>query len=489
MSDNRQTKRNLWFFPLGTIGRDMIYTLFTNYILTYVLFTRSLTAAQLSAITLIIVAARIFDALNDPIMGNIIEHTRSRWGKFKPWLVVGILLTSAVVYFAFNTTLTGWAFVWFFALIYFFYSIAYTMHDISYWGMVAALGSNAADRDRFTSRASLFAGIGAALAGVLIPMLTTGQNAIGGSTNIAYGRVALLVGILAPLLLCFTIFGVKENRSIPAAKQNSMSLKAIVKTLARNDQLMWIALIFLIQQVGGNLTLAGVGSTYVYFEFGYQGGLYSIFTFVGLMASGFLMMFYPVISRKHHRRSLMRFMMAVSAISYALMLLVGLLMPTSTMLKFWLLTIGFMAANFGQNCFYLIMMISIINTVEYNEYRFGTRDEAMISSLRPFLTKLASAIIAALTSFGYIIFGVTGYTNRISVLEQQASTGALAEADKLVQIEQVISEVSHTQTIALLLMMTILPCLLMYVAYRLYQKHYKLDENEYARICQELNKA
>ena len=84
MEDKKQTRRNLILFPLGTVGRDMVYSLVTNFLLTFVLFTRSLTAAQLSAITAIMVGARIFDALNDPIMGNIIERTRTKWGKFKP---------------------------------------------------------------------------------------------------------------------------------------------------------------------------------------------------------------------------------------------------------------------------------------------------------------------------------------------------------------------------------------------------------------------
>ena len=158
MDEKAINKRNLIMFPLGTVGRDMVYNLVTSFLLTFVLFTRHLTAAQLSAITLIMVAARVFDALNDPIMGNIIERTRSRWGKFKPWLVIGILTTSVVIYLTFNVQLEGWRFVIFFGVMYFLYSITYTMHDISYWGMVPALSSDADTRNKLTSRATLFAG-------------------------------------------------------------------------------------------------------------------------------------------------------------------------------------------------------------------------------------------------------------------------------------------------------------------------------------------
>ena len=82
-------KRNLLLFPLGTVGRDAVYALINSFLLTFVLFTRSLNAAQLTAITAIMVAARIFDALNDPIMGSIIEHTHSRFGKRRPYVIFG----------------------------------------------------------------------------------------------------------------------------------------------------------------------------------------------------------------------------------------------------------------------------------------------------------------------------------------------------------------------------------------------------------------
>ena len=483
MEDLKVRKKNLIMFPLGTVGRDMVYYLFTSCIMTFVLFTRSLTNSQFAAITAIVVAARIFDALNDPIMGNIIERTRTRWGKFKPWLVIGILSTSVVVYLAFNTDLQGWSFVWFFGIIYFMYSITYTMHDISYWGMVPALSSDANARNQFTARATLFAGIGGTVASVLIPIFTVGDMAIGGSTTTAYGIIALIVCIIAPLFLCFTIFGVREKREYTDAPP--VSFKKIWKTITGNDQLLWISLIFLLQQIGNGFIVSGIGSTYIYFDFGYEGGLFSLFSIVGMSVTAFLMIFYPAISRKIKRKKLMGILAAISLVGYAVMLAAGLFLP-SDMTKFWMVVVGYMLSNFGQYGYYLIMMISIINTVEYNEYRTGERDEAIIASLRPFLTKLASALIVLITNASYIIFGVTGYTNRISDFENQCARKLITESEKISSISGVISGIEPGKTLALLLCMVVIPCALMLVSYVLYKKHYKLDEDEYARICSEL---
>ncbi|MCM1026771.1 MAG: glycoside-pentoside-hexuronide (GPH):cation symporter [Roseburia sp.] len=493
-NENKNMKKNMICYPLGTVGRDAVYSLINSYLLTYVLFTHSLDAAQLFAITAIMVAARVFDALNDPIMGNIIERTRSKFGKFKPWLLAGGLSTSVVIYLMFNVRLQGWSFVWFFGLMYFAFSITYTMSDISYWGMIPALGSDADARNRFTSRATLFAGIGGTLASILIPMLTAGTGAIGGSTATAYGWVALAIAILSPLFILFVLFGVQEHREekpqdLPREK---FSLIQVFKTIARNDQLVWIAVIFLVQQVGNGLVIGGLGSTYIYFTFGYSGGLYSLFTTVGMSATAVLMILYPVISRRITRKKLMGIMSVISVVGYVMMLVCAAI-PGNGMGKFGLLVVGYMLSNFGQYCFYLIMMISIMNTVEYNEYRFGVRDEGIITSLRPFITKMGSALIVALTFAIYLIFGVTGYTNQISELEQQCAQGLISEEQKLAEISGVIfgsgqaEGVTSLQSTGLLIAMTIVPCALMLISYFLYKKKYKLDEEEYDRICGELN--
>lgn len=481
-----QHKKNLIYYPLGTVGRDMVYALFTNYIMLFILYTRSLTAAQLGAVTAIMVAARIFDALNDPIMGNIIERTRSKWGKFKPWMLIGVLSTSVVVYLVFNTDLTGWNFIIFFGVIYFMYSITYTMHDISYWGMIPALTQDGDERNSLTARATLFAGIGGTVASILIPLLTAGEYALGGNAKTAYGRIALVICILAPAFILFPIFGARENRDDMRKEAPKVSLKKIVKTIGGNDQLLWICLIFLLQQIGNGIVLGGVGSNYIYFEFGYEGGLYSTFTTIGMAATAVLMVIYPALSKKYHRQPLVKFMGIAATIGYIIQLGCGVIMPSST-LKFWVLTFGFMLANLGQYGLYLIMMISIINTVEYNELKHGTRDEAIIASMRPFLTKLSSSFTVIITTVSYLICQVTAYTNRISELETQAETGALDAETKSAQIAAVIGEVGKTQKIGLLVAMTVIPCAFMLASVILYRKFYKLDEERYDEICSQLN--
>ena len=481
----KQEKRNLIFYPLGTVGRDMVYSLFTNYVLLFILYTKQLTGAQLGAVTAIMVAARIFDALNDPIMGNIIERTRGRFGKFKPWLLIGVLSTSLVIYLVFNTNLDGWNFIIFFGVIYFSYSITYTMHDISYWGMVPALSQDGNMRNSLTSRATLFAGIGGTLASVLIPVLTTGNFALGGNAKTAYGRIALIIAILCPLFILFPIFGVKENRSDMDTPAPKVSFKKIVGTIFGNDQLLWIAFIFLLQQIGNGIVLGGPGSNYIYFEFGYEGGLYSTFNTVGMAATAVLMILYPMLSKKYHRQPLVKFMGFIATIGYLIQLLCGIFMP-ATMIKFWIITGGFMLANLGQYGLYLIMMISIINTVEYNELNKGTRDEAIITSMRPFLTKMASSFTVIITYLTYMITRVTSYTNRISDYESQANQGVISAEEKTTLIKAVTDSVDNAQKIGLLISMTVIPCILMLIAFILYRKHYKLDEATYDDILNKL---
>ena len=480
----RKREKNLIYYPLGTIGRDMMYYLFNNCILTYILFTKQLTSEQLVAITGIMVAARIFDALNDPIMGNIIERTRTRWGKFKPWLLAGVLSTSIVIYLAFNSSLQGWPFIIFFGFIYFAYSITFTMHDISYWGMIPSLSRDADLRNQYTSRATFCSGIGSTLASVLIPIFTTGDKALGGNAGTAYGLIALVIACMGPLFILFTLLGVKEHRGEEEPKMR-LNMRRITRTIRQNDQLRWMILIFLLQQIGNSLVFGGIGSSFIYFRYGYEGGLYSMFSMVGVAATAVLMLIYPALSRKYTRRSLMNVLMIMIGVGSVIELIGGMVMPAE-MMSFYVLTVGYMIVNLGLYGFYLIMMISIINTVEYNQLLTGHRNEAIITSMRPLLTKMGSAIVVALTSLTYLLFRVTEKTNAIADFEQQAQIGSITDTARMDGIREVIGSVSSDQTTGLLLAMILIPLVFGFASWMLYQKNYKLDEKRYEEICQEL---
>ncbi|MCQ2506236.1 MAG: MFS transporter [Lachnospiraceae bacterium] len=486
MEENLKTKnKNLWCFSAGTVGRDMIYQLYTNFTMLYILFTKHLTAGQLAAITAIMIAARVFDALNDPLMGNLIEHTRSRWGKFKPWLLAGVITSGLVVFFTFNNDLEGNAFVVFFAFMYFCYSITYTMSDISYWGMIPSLAHDADSRNQFTSRATLFAGIGGTLASVLIPTFTTGSLAIGGNAKTAYGVMALIIALLTPIFMCFTLFGVKEEKISDNTPAAPISIKKIVSVMFGNEEVRAVAIVFILQQVGNGIITGGLGANYVYFTFGYAGGLWGLFTTIGMSATAVMMVVYPIIARKIDRKPLMKIMTLVSACGYACMLLIGLV-PGDGMIKFAVFVLGYMAANIGQFTFYLILMISITNTVEYNELVSGSRDEAIITSLRPFITKMASAIIVLGTNLIFIISGILNETNKISDIETACNSGSITDAEKNAKIAEVIANIDPSKSIILLVIMTVASFALMYAANRIYQKKCSLDEKRYKEICEEL---
>ncbi len=118
--EDRQFNRNKWFFSVSGIGRDMSYQLIASFLLTYIQFGMTLSIVQFTTISLLIgVAGRVWDAINDPMMGAIIEGTHMKFGKFRPWILIGAVLTGAIVILMFNVqSLSGWNFVVYMIVMY-----------------------------------------------------------------------------------------------------------------------------------------------------------------------------------------------------------------------------------------------------------------------------------------------------------------------------------------------------------------------------------
>lgn len=494
-SYQRLSKRNLWTFSLGCVGRDMICTgLFNGQLLNYVYFTKQLTASQLGVLTLLMTLAKVFDAFNDPVMGNIIDATHTKWGKFKPWICIGMIGTSIVVAASFSNTLQGWAYVTFFGIMYFMYSIVFTMNDIAYWGMIPSLAKEPNDRNRLSSLTALCANIGAGACGILVPILTTGSLALNGSAVYAYRIMSIIFVSLFIIIQSVTLVGVKEEPEQKLSTGNRVSLKQVVNVFKRNDQLRWICLVFLLIQLvpGALLTM------FIYFAFGYNGTLLTLFYVFSSIATVAINMFYPSLNRKFSRKQMLFIGLMSQIIGNVLMFIIFCVVPNDTLsfvipffnaqvtLKFILMAAAYFFVGFASTTYYMVLVVCIANTTEYNELITGERNEGVIFATRAFLVKLGNAITTLFVMLFYIVIGIRDTTDKIASLEQAANMGTITGDAKLSQITQIISQVPNSKTLALLLAITVTPIVCYLLSYTVFRKKFKISEEYYDEITAQL---
>ena len=483
--------KNMLMFSLGTIGRDFLYFLFNSFLMTFILFTKTIDNKMLMVVGAIIVVARIFDALNDPIMGGIVENTRTKWGKYKPWQLLGAVLTGAVIISVFCVKLDGWSYIGFLAFAYLMFSITFTMNDISYWGMLPSLTSDEHERNKLTSCAQLLASAGVGLASLLIPLFTTGSLAKWGAPT-GYKVIGIISAVLMVLFQLFTILGVKEKPLPPIKpdKSDRLTLKKMFQTIAKNDQLLWCALIMLIFSIGTGVVGGGLLTMYVYFEFGYEGG-YTLLIGLGYgIISTLFTATYPWLSKKFGRNKILYSAGIATIFGFALMLIFALAIPTGApkssewFAKFILIAVAYTFIGYGAG-FYMIMVINMANTVEYNEWKYGQRNESLIFSLRPFTAKLSSALTQALVIGVYAVASITTYTNAISNIENEASKNLITNKVKMEKITEIINKVSLQDRQILVSCMCIIPIVFMIVALILYKKKCTLSETRLAEMVKE----
>lgn len=483
--------KNMLMFSLGTIGRDFLYFLFNSFLMTFILFTKTTDNKMLMVVGAIIVVARIFDALNDPIMVGIVENTRTKWGKYKPWQLLGAVLTGAVIISVFCVKLDGWSYIGFLAFAYLMFSITFTMNDISYWGMLPSLTSDEHERNKLTSCAQLLASAGVGLASLLIPLFTTGSLAKWGAPT-GYKVIGIISAVLMVLFQLFTILGVKEKPLPPIKpdKSDRLTLKKMFQTIAKNDQLLWCALIMLIFSIGTGVVGGGLLTMYVYFEFGYEGG-YTLLIGLGYgIISTLFTATYPWLSKKFGRNTILYSAGIATIFGFALMLIFALAIPTGApkssewFAKFILIAVAYTFIGYGAG-FYMIMVINMANTVEYNEWKYGQRNESLIFSLRPFTAKLSSALTQALVIGVYAVASITTYTNAISNIENEASKNLITNKVKMEKITEIINKVSLQDRQILVSCMCIIPIVFMIVALILYKKKCTLSETRLAEMVRE----
>jgi melibiose permease/lactose/raffinose/galactose permease len=278
-----------------------------------------------------------------------------------------------------------------------------------------------------------------------------------------------------------TCIGVKERPISAKEKEEHIGFKRMIKVIIKNDQLMWVTLIMLLYNLGSAF-LTAFGVNYIYLEKGYNGSLVTVFVAFYAIASVLINALYPKIAAKFTRNKMAAIALIVTIVGYALFFLNGAPLP----MGMGILCAEAFIISAGQSLFYMVITICLTNTIEYNEYKTGSRDEAIIFSLRPFMAKMGSALEQVVLTLVYIAIGMTAITNRITDYENQANMGNITEEAKSSGIADVLNGASPSTAFWLKVFIVVLPVLLITIAYFVMRKKMKINEKEYNRMLEEI---
>lgn len=470
--------RTKWSYAIGATGRDAAYALVSMYLMTYIQYTMKLTVAQFGVISAIIMGCLIWDAINDPLMGIIIENCHFKTGKYKPWIFTGSILNALVIIALFSIRPTGWAFVAFFGVFYLLWGMTYTMNDIAYWGMLPSLSSDAGERNTLVTLMSIFVCIGQFSVAGIVPTIIAG-NAIN-----TYRITALIVALCFIAFQMLTTFGVRERKH-EADNKDKLSLKDMFKIFGRNDQLIPAGIASLLFNIGTNLLLL-FGMNFFYFEFGYSEGGNQVFLFTVMYGLGTLLsqIAFPFFTKICSRQKLLSIITIITTAGYLTLLGIGYILPKSAVL----INITGFVIFFCQGLFNLVLLVMLNNTIEYDEYKFHQRHDSIISTVRSLGAKLSSAINQGIVTLVLIISGIYSISQQISALEVESGAGNLTPDQVLSQADSFIANATASQLLTLRLGITLIPAIILIGAWLLLHNKYKIDEKEYERICSELNK-
>lgn len=474
------SKKNRWTFSAGCLGRDLTYAAVSLFFLTFVQYTCSLTAPQFSALSVIIILCRVWDAVNDPMMSTLITNTRSRFGRYKPWILGGAVLNAIFLIGLFlSPGLTGWGYVAYLGVVYLLWGMTFTMNDVSYWSMIPHLAKSKNARDKLTGFVAIFASLGQFISGGLIPILTTGNMV---SAYRTYAIVSAIVFVACQLMIFFAV----DDRDTSHPEKN-VSLKEMFRIIFGNKQLLVMSAVVLMYSLASSL-LNTFGTNFFYFKFGYDGTYMTIFTVIyaiGTLLSQFL---FQIFSRKYSRASLVKTSTYLLIIGYAIFFALCN-MPISWVggnryLYLAILCVFGCVLFAGQGIFYLTMLIMLTNTIEYDEWKTGKRNEAISFSVRPFMVKLSSALQQGLLTLFLLATGLYAITEQLSSLEKLKAAGEIADITQ--EADALLNSATSLQIFGLSIGMCVVPIVLFAAEYILIRKKYIIDEAMYETMIREI---
>ena len=454
------TTRNKICFGLGTVGRDALYSLVSMYLLVHLTDVVKFSNEGLGVIGVMLTLFGTFDAVIDPFVGAIVDNTKTRWGKFKPWILIGMIGTGILTVLMFhNFEMDEMSHIILLAVTYLLFSIFFSLNDISYWSLMPAISKDQTVREGVGAFARICANVGM-FAMVLIYLNVPGFFP-DKSARDAYFIFAIIIAAIMWIFQSITLFGVKEDRSQLEATERT-TLKDLFRALFKNDQLLVTAISMALFMIG-YCTTTGFG-TY-YFKYAYKDeGMYMVFAAVLAVAQLTALSIFPLFRKKFTRKQLYTGSMIAVAISYVIFFLSFEWMP--------LIVIAGLGLFFAQAFIQLLMLLFLADAVEYGEWKLGKRNEAASFAVQPFINQFGGAVSKGIVSFTLIISGINAIANSLT-------------GDPIIDEELIMATPDSSLWIMKLSMM-ILPLICILIGFFLYQKKFKIDEELYAQICKDL---
>ena len=464
-----ENKKNLtgterFAYGIGAVGKDMVYMLSASYISIYFLDVMGISAA---AIAVLLLVARVFDAFNDPIMGVLVAKTKTRWGKFRPWLLVGTITNAVILYMMFSIppTLDGAGLVAYASVTYILWGLTYTMMDIPYWSMIPAFTQSGKEREGLSAFARSCAGVGSALISIITVMSVAALGRkFGGTTDneinrIGYSKFALIIAILFVVFITITCLVIKEKSTVD---MRSASIKDMFKALIQNDQAMTVVVAIVMINTALYITQQLV---YFFLKYDFSPATYQAdFTLFNTVGGGCqilaMMLLFPILRKVMDTIRIFYTCFGMAVTGYILIIIISY---TGTSNVKWLLIPAalIMAAVGVLN---VIITVFLANTVDYGELKNHRRDESVIFSMQTFVVKLASGIAGFLSSMVLFVFNINSDKNAEAVA------------------------ISETSSLGLRLSMTLIPIVVLLVGFVVFRKKYILSDDRMDEITAELAK-
>lgn len=413
-------------FCFGNLGHAAFYGVMSTYFIIFItssMFSgvnQAVADRLIGLITGLMVLIRIVELVIDPILGNIVDNTKSRWGKFKPWILIGTLV-SAVLLLVLFTGIFGLAqkswllFAVLFVLIYIGFDVFYSLSDVSYWGMVPALSEDSHARGIYTALGAFSGAIGwNGLTIIVVPIVTgvtfavTGKHEEGAPGWLAFAAVISILAIICAIAVCV---GTKEKHNIirNSAKQKT-SIGQVFGAIFHNDQILWPSLAYLLYSLA-NVITTGV----LFYMYKFVIGKPEQFWIVGVIATIiglFISPLFPILNKYVPRKWLFITGQICMAIAYVLFI-VG-------RNNVYLMDLGLVLfnINFAQ----LVTVLTLTDAIEYGQLKNGQRNEAVVLAVRPMIDKFTGAVSNALVGYVAIAAGMTGTATAADMTSKDIST-------------------------------------------------------------------